>query len=131
MATRPPVRLARRQAYRRALRISGLSSTTTRKMRSSARLASVRLACSLMTPSLSALAACAAALDTPHDRAAEPTDDHGHQNRAQTIKRPVIVRPAGKLGAEPDLADRQGTRHRRDDLALAHEIDPDLVDTLR
>src|SRR5260221_709379 len=54
-----------------------------------------------------------------------------HDDRAQTVKRPFVVRPTGKLGAESDLADGQRPRYCRDDLALAQEIGSDLVNAFR
>src|SRR5688572_30584075 len=111
MATRPPVRLARRQAYRNALRISGLSSTTTRKTRSSA-----RTGCSL-TLMIGSLP-----LQTPHDRAAQPAGEHCHENRPQAVERAVVARPSRQLGAESNLADRKRPRYRGDDPAVAQQI---------
>src|SRR3990167_4472363 len=100
MATRPPVRFARRQAYRSALRISGLSSTTTRKTRSSA-----RPGCSLRLMIGSPL------LQTPHDRAAQPAGEQRHDDRTEAVKRALVVRPPRQLGAEADLADGRSEEH--------------------
>jgi hypothetical protein len=47
-------------------------------------------------------------LDAPHDRAAEPAGQQGQRNGAQAIEFAVLGRPARQLGAETDLADRQG-----------------------
>ena len=60
----------------------------------------------------------------------QPTSKR-HQDGAQPVQGSVVARPSGELGTEADLADRQRPRHRRDDLALAQQVDPDLVDPFR